>query len=380
MPVDPTPLTARRWERLVRLGSLRTTRAHLALARRPGLARQLGQGLEAARAALGQRLGCPVTATARVREAAVLPESALGSASAFALLELSVLGAMAVLEIELPFLASVLERLSGGGSGGPGAASTLTRIEEAAFAFLALEVLAELRGREGFQLLEPRLCSIHVRPADVLPALARGRHLAVELALDVGGARGTPRLLLPAEALQAALARIPPQPPEAVAPEVLAAGLRCRAFAGTSRLAAPEARTLCPGDVVLFDDVRLEAGRLVGGGRLRAPGFALHGQFGPTGFSPTGVQRHAPAPESTMPPEPLSEDVAAALPVEVEVELTRLRVSLGELAVLKPGALLPLHIHVTEPVLLRVGDRAVARAELVEIDGEVGARVLALLS
>jgi len=67
------------------------------------------------------------------------------------------------------------------------------------------------------------------------------------------------------------------------------------------------------------------------------------------------------------------------LPVEVEIELTRLLLPLSELAGLKPGALLPLHINASEPVLLRVGDRAVARAELVDIEGEVGARILTLL-
>ena len=67
------------------------------------------------------------------------------------------------------------------------------------------------------------------------------------------------------------------------------------------------------------------------------------------------------------------------LPVDVEIELTRLMLPLSELAVLKPGALLPLRINASEPVLLRIGDRAVARAELVDIDGEVGARILNLL-
>ncbi len=67
------------------------------------------------------------------------------------------------------------------------------------------------------------------------------------------------------------------------------------------------------------------------------------------------------------------------LPVDVEIELTRLTMSLSELAGLKAGALLPLRINASEPVLLRVGDRAVARAELVDIEGEVGARILCLL-
>ena len=69
-----------------------------------------------------------------------------------------------------------------------------------------------------------------------------------------------------------------------------------------------------------------------------------------------------------------------ALPVEVEIELTRLRLTVAELASIKPGSILPLHINSAEPVVLRVGDRAVARAELVEIDGEIGARILTLFS
>lgn len=73
-------------------------------------------------------------------------------------------------------------------------------------------------------------------------------------------------------------------------------------------------------------------------------------------------------------------DETPALPVEVEVELTRLRLTVGELAGIRAGSILPLHINAAEPVLLRVGDRAVARAELVEIEGEVGARILTLLS
>ena len=67
------------------------------------------------------------------------------------------------------------------------------------------------------------------------------------------------------------------------------------------------------------------------------------------------------------------------LPVEVEIELSRVMLPLSELAAIKPGALLPLRINPSEPVLLRVGDRAVARAELVDIEGEVGARILCLL-
>ncbi len=67
------------------------------------------------------------------------------------------------------------------------------------------------------------------------------------------------------------------------------------------------------------------------------------------------------------------------LPVEVEVELTRINLPLSELGTLRPGAVLPLRQRDDDPVTLKIGGRAIARAELVDIDGEVGARILELV-
>jgi type III secretion protein Q len=72
-------------------------------------------------------------------------------------------------------------------------------------------------------------------------------------------------------------------------------------------------------------------------------------------------------------------ELMPALPVDVEVELTRVRLTVGQLAQLRVGHVLPLRMDVSEPVTLRVGDRAVARAELVDIEGELGARILSLV-
>ncbi len=71
-------------------------------------------------------------------------------------------------------------------------------------------------------------------------------------------------------------------------------------------------------------------------------------------------------------------DVAACLPVMLEVELARVALPLAELARLEPGAALPLAIDRRGLVTLRVGDRAVARGELVDVDGAVGVRIVAL--
>ena len=69
-------------------------------------------------------------------------------------------------------------------------------------------------------------------------------------------------------------------------------------------------------------------------------------------------------------------DLAASLPILLEVELVRLPLALEELARLEPGFALTLPIDRRGLVTLRVGDRAVAQGELVEIDGCVGVRIL----
>ncbi len=59
----------------------------------------------------------------------------------------------------------------------------------------------------------------------------------------------------------------------------------------------------------------------------------------------------------------------------LEVELCRVELPLAELARLAPGAVLPLAIDRRGRVTLRAGEQAVARGELVEVDGALGVRV-----
>jgi type III secretion system YscQ/HrcQ family protein len=68
----------------------------------------------------------------------------------------------------------------------------------------------------------------------------------------------------------------------------------------------------------------------------------------------------------------------AQLPVMLEVELARVEVPLAELARLEPGAVLPLAIDRRGLVTLRAGERALARGELVDVEGAVGVRIVSL--
>ena len=72
-------------------------------------------------------------------------------------------------------------------------------------------------------------------------------------------------------------------------------------------------------------------------------------------------------------------DVALEAPVVVRVELASLSLSAREVATLKPGDVLESRRRVGEPVVLRVGGRAVAKGDLVDVEGELGVRIREIL-
>jgi type III secretion protein Q len=368
--------------RLRRLGTRRLARAHVTLRERPQVAKLARQALDGVCETLGRELGCTVSASARLAEAVVMPATGLAQAAAFALVDLSATGGAAVLELETPVLLAALERLAGAAQK-PGPMMGLTRLEEAAFAFLGLSALCALRAQAELQRWwGPRLTGVTLSRSEALARLdARQRHVAVELTVSVGQTTGGGRLVLPAVVLEGVLKALPAERDLTIAPEVLAARLPARCFMGRTQLMDQELKSLMVGDVVLFEGLHREGGVLLGPGRLATRCFELKGDFAPEGFSLNRAHRRAQSKEWDMTSMTVMEagDSVPPLPVDVEIELTRLMVPVSELTVLKPGAVLPLHINASEPVLLRIGDRAVARAELVDIDGEVGARILALL-
>src|SRR5690606_14068738 len=65
-------------------------------------------------------------------------------------------------------------------------------------------------------------------------------------------------------------------------------------------------------------------------------------------------------------------------PVLLTLELARFTLPLEEIASLAPGEVVRTGAAIGASVALRAGDRVVARGELVDVDGELGVRVLAL--
>jgi flagellar motor switch/type III secretory pathway protein FliN len=69
--------------------------------------------------------------------------------------------------------------------------------------------------------------------------------------------------------------------------------------------------------------------------------------------------------------------LAGDAPIELSVEIARFTVTLEELGSLKPGEILLTRRAVGERVTLRAGRSAFASGELVEVEGEIGVRILA---
>lgn len=370
--MEPVPLR--------RLGTRRLARAHLALGGRPQVARLAGEALEQVCRELGQELGCTVEASARLLDTVVVPATGLADMAAFALVELSAVGGTAVLELETPLLLAVLERLSGVEQR-PVPVTGLTRLEGAAFAYLSLSALYALRHtRELQQRFGPCLTGVTVSRAEALERMeAWQRHLCVALEVRVGSVAAYGRLLLPAQVVESAVRELPVEPCLEIAPQVLVAELGVRCLVGRTPLSPESMEALGPGDVILFEELRRGVRGLEGPGRLVSRGFVLEGRFGSEGFSLDRARKRALTQEWSMVAMSEQSEGMPPLPVEVEVELARVMLSVSELAVLKPGAVLPLHVNASGPVLLRVGDRAVARAELVDLEGEVGARIIHML-
>jgi type III secretion system YscQ/HrcQ family protein len=289
-------------------------------------------------AELGRRLGMPVTVSGRA-----LPGADAGLAGARVALDLAALPGPGVVEVDAALLARLVDRLAAAPVEASGAAVP-TPLETSVLELMTLLALDAISADATVErALSPRLARGGAAP---------GSPLAVSLELDLGGLRGRGRLLLPPAAVRALAG--PPSVPDRLAPLALPASLR----SGSSAVAAAELDVLAAGDVLLLD---------------AAPSARSHLLL-PGGFRISGAVEE----ETFQVEEMAMTEHAAVAPVTLEVELARVTLTLGDLSRLEPGAALPLNLDRRGLVTLRAGERAVARGELVEIDGAVGVRITAV--
>ena len=160
-------------------------------------------------------------------------------------------------------------------------------------------------------------------------------------------------------------------------------------IAGRAVWSAREAASLRPGDALVFDTVTRRGGALFGRvviaagarGELSVEG-ELVGRRAVrvagglrSGESHVVSTRDGDANERTVP----RAESLGALTVEVSVEVARATVELAEVAAWRAGEVVTFGRALGEAVTVHVSGRPVARCELVDVDGEVGVRILELL-
>lgn len=337
-----------------------------------------GTALEQARragAAAAEAIGKEVRAELRC-DARLLPaaQSDLAEDCCYLILVHGTTGERALLEIEEGFAAALVDRLAGG-AGEPSLAGAFGEAERAALGFLALTGLRAIR---DFPLLEDalatRLISVAGGAGDALTAGGpREGLVAVDLDLRLGELAGQGRLLVPTRSALHLCALAGPTPGP-IPPQIASARLRGTLVAVGCDLLPGELDRMAPGDAALLGELtRLPDGAGLGGpARLELEGLHLLGRLEGRCFTVASL-------EQSLAPEVAMESPASGLPVHVEVQLARVRLPLGEFAALRPGFVLSLDMTLEDPVLLRVGDRPFARAELVDVEGELGARIIQLL-
>lgn len=295
----------------------------------------------AAATAIGSFLEADVRIAGRILPA--VPEA--GAVEAVAI-ELAGIGEHAVLAVDCALAARVAAGV-GGGSFPATPATVLAPTERAILDLVVLGVLEAVALVPAVdEALSPRM---GMRPRRV------SRPVAVEISVQVGDVRGRALLLLPARALRALR-------PAASLPERLEGlSVPVSVRSGSSSVPADRVASARPGDVVPLD--------VAPGGRATAtwPGGArVRGRLGADSLTVDEVDMA----EVT--------GTAAALPVQLEVDLGPVPVPLRDLARLEPGAVLPLGLDPRGRVALRLGDRILARGDLVDLDGGVGVRIAAV--
>ncbi len=302
-------------------------------------ARSAGRAaLDAAAGAVGALLGVPVQITATPLAP---PARRGGPGLARVGFCLEAVGAGAWLEVDAALVARALRRLAGA-SGALPAVLAATEAESSVLELLALVAIDAVTSTPAGALV-PRLAS--EPPSQLLT----GGALAIDLQLQLGPDRGTARLLIDPAAI-AHLAAGAPELPEAAA----FAQVGCSLRDGACSLALEELAPLAPGDVLVLDHPAPPAALVLPGGlevRGRRESHFLHVE------------------------EIRMTETQASYPITLAVEIARVNVTLGELARLEPGAALPLDVRADGTVVLRAGERAVARGQLVDLGGTLGVRI-----
>jgi flagellar motor switch protein FliM len=348
----------------------------------------------------------------------------VGDPSFLAVLAPGALKSRMMLEVELSLAHNLVDMLLGG-AGETVGLRPLTDIEEGVMSFVVLEALKALS-----PALEPALPRLRLElvahSADEIATRLGDDELLVVIQLNatLGPYGGMVRLVVPSSVMSTANENLS----EAERRTRSRADTRLnrrmlstvrtwlRAEIGQAEVSSVDLAQLRVKDVVLMDALtaRPDKGEQgtatlrvgLGGSRVEAEVFVDGGRYkarikdiilGEPAFQPvlpsSEEQRSAENedynPETTDPSlqaegdaldanKPEGGELLADIPLQLAVELARVPVTADEVVALKVGHVIELHRSPGEPVELSVNGKVVARGELVEVEGQLGVRVLSL--
>ena len=307
------------------------------------------------------------------------------------------------IEVELSLAHAAVEILLGG-PGDPVPLRPLTEIEEGVMCYVVLEVLRALASHLEPNVPRLRLDGVARKIDPCLLQFGGDSQVAIVLfRCSLGAHEGFARMILPASML------------EMTVPEPFASGEHAqerrrarivqhgpllasintwlRVEIGSVEVGVADLAGLTPGDVVLIGEPSVRSDRgdpgtaelRVGAGR--AGGFVADVALDRDQYVATITSFRAHAHENAQ-AEPyevqmkeLSKEGAELLgdiPLHIAVELGRVPLTAEQVVTLHAGQVVELNRGPGEPVDLSVNGRVIARGELVEVEDQLGVRILSI--
>jgi len=298
-----------------------------------------------------------------------------------------------ILDLDSDLAAAAVDALLAGPGTPPSVLRPLTWLDRGALSYLVLLACRELQQRTGLCI---HLLSLGGDDAE-LPAIP---HLVQPLRVGLGDLAGEIRLRLPLEGPTPDLLAEPPLT-GTLAETTLSSALELRAAVGQGTLPWREIRLLSPGDMLFLDRLTVDGtGRgdavlCCGSGASTLPcrcevpdsgpiRLTLLGPATPAGprlekeimtDNKESTESTAAATVSDAPAAAMLDDV----PVTLTLELGRLSLSARELLSLRVGHVIELDRAHGDPLDVSVNGQAIARGELVEVEGRLGVRIERLI-
>ncbi|HZA50989.1 MAG TPA: type III secretion system cytoplasmic ring protein SctQ [Myxococcaceae bacterium] len=311
--------------------------------------------------------------------------------------------ARAFIDVELPLAHGVVDALLGG-IAEPIPFRPLTDIEEGVIAFAVLEALRGLVPTLDPAWERPRLEEI-VRTRDqLLPQLeGEARVVVVQVGCALAGHAGRIQIVLPAsmvgtESMGRARARL-----NGRRLPLALIGTSLRAEIGRVELSAADLAGLALGDVVMIGEVSVRCDRREGGrvelrvGKGQAGWMDAEVGLQGAGYTASITSFHFDAPPSFSRGEEMERPDGSVLdevnmddtqsdgtellrdiPLQIAIELARVPITADEVARLRVGQVVDLGRGPGDAVALSVNGKVIAHGQLVELDGQLGVRILSV--